>query len=248
MRRQPGRSRARSSAARATIHAPGELNGATRREMFDLLARHFVGVERAAFERDLDEKDWVVLVRDERGQVAGFTTLLRLEASVAGEQIVAFYSGDTIVQESARSSLELHRAWACHVWEMSRREAPARVFWFLVSCGYKTYRFLPIFFRTYYPAIGCESEDRLKRYADCLAQQRFPQEYDAGRGIVEFSRPTPLRSDVADVTPERLLDAHVAYYVARNPGHALGYGLACLAEICPDNLTPAAWRMLRGEH
>ena len=53
--------------------------------------------------------------------------------------------------------------------------------------------------------------------------------------------------EVADVTPERLRDPHVAFFVRRNPGHARGDELCCLAPLTRANFTPAAYRVIGPE-
>ncbi len=56
-----------------------------------------------------------------------------------------------------------------------------------------------------------------------------------------------LRPDVAEVTPERLRDPHVSFFVRRNPGHARGDELCCLAPLTRANFTPAAYRVIGPE-
>jgi hypothetical protein len=77
-----------------------------------------------------------------------------------------------------------------------------------------------------------------------LASERFGPEYDPDTGIVRFSSgATPLREGVADITPDRLRDPHISFFVARNPGHVRGDELVCLARFHPDNFTAAARRL-----
>ncbi len=229
-----------------SIGNPADLSPGDRDQMCRLLAEYFERIDRVHFERDLAEKEWVVLVREpESRQIRGFTTLMRLETIVDGRPIMAIYSGDTIVNESVRGQAELHRVWARDVWQLAQQHAGVTVYWFLVSCGYKTYRFFPLFFRDFHPSHDRAMPSEIKRHLDALAQMKFADQYDRDSGVVRFADATPLRPGVADVTPQRLQDPHVAYYVAANPGHIHGHGLACLAEITPENLSRAALRMLR---
>ena len=73
---------------------------------------------------------------------------------------------------------------------------------------------------------------------------KFGDEYDAERGVIRFHQAAPLQSGVAEITPQRLKDPHVAFFVQANPGHAHGDELACLAELSRGNLTPAGARMV----
>ena len=80
-------------------------------QMYTILDAHFSGVSRGQFLRDLDEKNWVILLVDSEGRLQGFTTLLFYETVWKGERLGVVYSGDTIVQARARNTPELSRAW-----------------------------------------------------------------------------------------------------------------------------------------
>src|SRR5436309_2071358 len=81
-----------------------------------------------------------------------------------------------------------------------------------------------------------------------LARARYPDDYDAQAGVI---RAGPwqyrLREGLADVTPERLRDAHVRFFHARNPGHERGDELCCLAPLTRGNFTPVAYKVIGPE-
>ena len=66
------------------VVARPRLDPGTRDAMFALLAAHFAGVDRATFDRDLDEKSCAILLDDGAGVLRGFTTMLVYESRVAG--------------------------------------------------------------------------------------------------------------------------------------------------------------------
>lgn len=218
------------------------LGAREREQMFLLLTDYFEGVTRQRFESDLAEKESAVLLRDDAGTIKGFSTIMRLYAVVEGERVGAFFSGDTIVARDCRGESELPRLWSRHVFALRARMPERRVYWFLISSGYKTYRFLSVFFREFYPTFRGPTPPFEQKALDALARQKFPDGY--ARGIVRFVEPTPLRAGVAAVTTERLRDLHVAFYVRTNPGHADGDELACLCPLEHSNLTPAGRRMV----
>lgn len=213
-----------------------------RDTMFRLFDAHYLGASRDQFEADLAEKEWALVLRSDRGAaIGGFSTLVRASA----DGIEALFSGDTIVDTSLRSSPELARLWARAVFPLAA-SLGERVYWFLISSGYKTYRFLPLFFRTYVPsAVAPPADPDLRRTLDLLAARRFGHGYDPATGIVRLVHPTPLRPGIGGLTAARLSDPHVRFFLERNPGHARGDELACLAEISRRNLTRAGERMLR---
>ena len=166
-------------------------------------------------------------------------------ASGAGP-VVAYFSGDTIIHRDDWGSPELPRTWIHHAMDLARREQGARVYWYLISSGYKTYRFLPVFFREFYPTWERPTPPEVQRLLDELGRQKFGAQYDPGRGVIRFREAAPLRQGVAEVTERRLKDPAVAFFVQANPGHGEGDELACIAELNPANFTPAGLRMLGG--
>jgi hypothetical protein len=227
------------------VTRPFDLNPAQRRQMGRLLADYFANVTQAQFEQDLAEKEWVVLLSDSTlNQIAGFSTLMRLRVVVDSLPVVAFFSGDTIIHRDYWGQVELPRLWGRHVFTLADTITDARAYWFLISSGYKTYRFLSVFFREFYPTYRRSTPANIKRTLDALAYLKFPTEYETERGIIRLAHAAPLRPGVAEVTPQRLKDPHVAFFVQANPNHLYGEQLACLVELRRDNLTPAGQRML----
>jgi hypothetical protein len=223
-----------------------DVSPTQRSHMYTLLATYFSNVTRSQFEADLAEKEWVILLADATsGQIQGFSTLMRLNVSVAGQAVVAFFSGDTIIHHDYWGEVALPQIWGRHVFSLAELSGTeARVFWFLISSGYKTYRFLPVFFREFYPHFQTPTPPFFKHTLDVLAQLKFPGQFDPTTGIIRLAHAAPLRAGVAEVTARRLQDPHVAFFVKANPGYARGDQLACLVELTQANLTPAGRRML----
>ncbi|MFN2321542.1 MAG: hypothetical protein ABR510_01100 [Trueperaceae bacterium] len=224
-----------------------DLRAVDHAAMLALMDAHFRGVTDERFAADLADKDLAVVLRAGDALV-GFSTLARIDASVGGRPVTAFYSGDTIVRADARGSAALARAWSRHVFAdaaAARRDDPERrVVWLLISSGYKTYRFLPTFFRRYLPTASGPPDPGDAALAAHLARLRYGERYHAATGVVRLAHPTPLRDGVADVSAARAADPHVAFFVAANPGHADGDELVCLTDVHEANVTPAGRRML----
>ncbi|HEX8968517.1 MAG TPA: hypothetical protein VF937_11590 [Chloroflexota bacterium] len=223
-----------------------DLGSSERTQMLSLLHQHFSNVTAPRFARDLAEKEWAILLADRSGDVRGFSTLMRLRLQVGADAVVAFFSGDTIVHPDYWGEGGMPQLWARHVFRLAGEVRDARVYWFLVSSGYRTYRFLPVFFRAFFPSHASATPGWEKAVLDALGRHKYPREYDASRGIVRPRYPTPLRDGLAEVSAHRLADPHVAFFLAANPGYAHGDELACLAALEPNNLTRAGRRMLWG--
>ncbi len=140
----------------------------------------------------------------------------------------------------------LPRLWGQHVFNLAKTiyegSPESKIYWYLISSGYKTYRFLSVFFREFYPTYRCVTPTHLKQLLDKLGQLKFPTEYDPTTGIIHPRQATPLQADVAKITTQRLKDPHVAFFVKANPNHIHGDELACLTELTYANLTSAGRR------
>lgn len=225
------------------------LTAQERGEMYGLFQTYFAGTTRAQFETDLAEKEAVVLLRDsENKRVQGFSTLMRMEVRVDERDIVAFYSGDTIVAREYWGETELSRLWSRTVFAEADRivaqRPETRVYWFLICSGYKTWRFLPVFFQEFYPNPENPTPPHIQHILDALGERKFGEQYQKQTGVVHLRTATPLRQGVADVTEQRLRDPRVAFFARMNPGHMQGDELACLTEISRSNLTRAGERMV----
>ncbi len=217
-----------------------------REEMFALMESYYEGVERATFDTDLDEKEWVIQIIDEEtNRLKGFSTQMLLEARVSGRPVHALFSGDTIVDSDARGERSLFQVSGWFVRSLMSTYPSAELYWFLISKGYKTYRFLPLFFHEFYPRYDVSTPARFAAVIDALAGYKFPATYDRELGIITAGPCScRLRPGMADITPDRLRDPHVSFFAERNPRHALGDELCCIAPLTPANFTPAACRAM----
>lgn len=231
------------------VVARANLSVRERAEMYQLFEAYFAGTTRTQFEADLAEKELVVLLRAGGNEsIQGFSTLMRIEARVDGRDITAFFSGDTIVAREYWGETELSRLWSRTVFaeaDRIRAQNPeARAYWFLICSGYKTWRFLPVFFREFYPNPDAPTPAHTQNILDTLGERKFGSDYHKESGIVRLRTATPLREGVADVTEQRMRDPRIAFFTQRNPGYLQGDELACLTEIARANLTRAGERML----
>jgi hypothetical protein len=230
----------RSNSPRCEVLARGGLTPRDRDEMFALFATYY-SANREAFDHDLDEKEWIILLRDERGQVDGFSTLMHFDV----DDVTVFFSGDTVVARHRWGTYDLPRFWAKHVFAVAATLAPREVYWFLISSGYRTYRYLPVFFREFYPTHTRPTPAGVRSLINRIARAKFNGSYDAEAGVVRLATPAPLRAGISDPQERIEQDPHVRFFVERNPNHAGGDELACLVRVAPDNVTPAGQRMIR---
>ncbi len=229
----------------STLLLRQEVDESRAEQMFDLFKAHFDGVEDLVFREDLDEKTHVLLLEDPV-EVVGFTTLRLYTTEFRGDPISVLFSGDTIVAPDARKSPLLSSSWIGAV-ESIRATCPEGqpFYWFLICSGFRTYRFLPLFFQEFYPRHNEATPDRLQDLMHQLASDRYGANYSRETGVVRLpGRQTPLRTAEGTIPDSRRKNPHVAFFESRNPSHMEGEELVCITRPVPDNLTRAGERMI----
>ncbi len=208
-----------------------------RHAMFALYDCYYGGTREALFNADLDEKDYVVLLLDDGGQLRGFSTLTIMPFKIDGEPRRAVFSGDTIIHREFWGEQALPLAW-CRLAGRIKSEAPELpLYWFLIVKGHRTYRYLRLFAKRYYPNWRYPTPAAVQALMDRLARLRFGPAYRPESGIVRFSRSRGhLRGDWANIPAHQRTRPEVSYFLERNPDYATGDELVCLTELAPDNL------------
>jgi hypothetical protein len=220
-----------------------DLDGLQRKAMFVLLSSCFDGVTKRQFERDLEEKNWVILIQ-RRGALVGFSTLLAYETRIANEPVSVIYSGDTLMAPEAWGTTALARTWIAGVNQLRTTYSHGRYYWLLLTSGFRTYRFLPVFWREFFPRFDIAAPLRERILLEQLAHERFGNQFDPATGLVRFVQPQRLRDELGRIPEGRTNDPHVQFFLLRNPGHVRGDELVCLTELSAENLTDAGRRMI----
>ena len=215
-----------------------DLSAAQIDEMFALFARSYAEVTPESFQRDLRAKNWVTLLSDcEAGRLRGFSTLHIYTTTFKQRELSVVFSGDTVLERAYRGNYDLPRIWIHSVLDLCAT-LPRPLYWLLISSGFRTYRYLPFFYRTFFPRYDDATPPATQALMDFLAATRFGNQYDARQGVVRFAAgATPLAAGEGEITGDELADPNIAFFVARNPGHGRGDELVCLAEIDPANFT-----------
>ncbi len=227
------------------IVSVAEITPIDARAMYEIFARHYDCVSFDQFVLDLAEKDCVLVLRNANFEICGFSTQKVLHVSVGGKSVRAVFSGDTIVDRAYWGEQELSRCWCRYVSSVYAEDPTAPLYWFLISKGYRTYLYLPLFFESFYPNCGAPTPAFEQRVLDTLATAKFPDHYRKESGLIEFSQSHgQLKPHLAEIPARRLRNPHVHFFLQRNPDYTIGHELACLAEISPSNMKLFAGRIL----
>lgn len=230
-----------------SIVAVGDLDAVDRDGMFALMDRMYANMNRDSFERDLDAKEWILRLDDPAAnRLVGFSTQKIIEVHIDGRPIKALFSGDTVVDRQHWGDTALASTWGNFALQLIDSHRDESLYWFLISKGFRTYRYLPLFFREYAPRCDAADSDEALRIIDALGRFIAPEQYDSRSRILRADTTKEyVRSRFGDVRTRSRHDRHVEYFVRCNPGYARGDELCCLAPLTHDNFTPLAWRMIR---
>lgn len=209
-----------------------DLDTATVSAMYELMARYWADFDRQRFEDDLADKDDVVLIHAGEALV-GFTTVQLRYEEINGQSVRTVFSGDTIVDKDYWDTNELQRTFAAHAAHVMR-ESEVPLYWLLICGGYRTYRYLPLFFHEFWPCCDKPTPADIQALIDHLATHRFGDSYQNGV-VVEGNG--SLQSHVSPISERHRRNPHIAFFEQANPGHLQGHELVCIAEVCEANMT-----------
>jgi len=214
-----------------------ELTAGDVASMFQLFESYYDGTSFEIFREDLANKLDVILLRSVDGQLHGFSTLTVISYDDRGEKGRAIFSGDTIIRHNHWGTQALPLAFASYAAAVKAELPDQPLYWFLISKGHRTYRYLPLLFHDYYPRHDMATPPSTQRLMNLLATMKFGEHYDPWSGLVRFpvSR-GQLRGDWAGVPAPALRKPEVRFFLDRNPGYAAGQELVCLAELTASNL------------
>jgi hypothetical protein len=227
-----------------SILRQSRLSTADRESMLELHARYFSNVRRQRFLADLAEKDWVIRL-SHADRIIGFSTQRILTLPHDGRDRHVLFSGDTIVDRAFWREHALAGAFGHLALRLMLEHGQEDLYWFLISKGYRTYRFLPVFFNRFWPSpLPGTGADR-PGLLPVAARARYGAAYDEARGVIVAAEDSDrLRPELCDVPPSRRRDPYVEFFLVRNPGFVRGDELTCCAELRRDNLNEHAWRVI----
>ncbi len=218
---------------------PGKITPKEECEMFGLMSKYFGNVSLDQFREDLYEKDYIILLKSiDNGKVAGFSTQKVFYSLLGKEKVTVVYSGDTIIDR---------RYWGTRVlpdvfWQLTREIKKAqedyRIFWMLISKGVRTYRFLPVFYRVFYPNYKSNTPTVYKEFMDRIGYEIFPHRYNPHTGIIVSSGEHQYLKEAFHPPRNRNSNPHEVFFYENNPGFIKGDELLCITELELDNIHP----------
>jgi hypothetical protein len=232
----------------AIVRPQAEIDAARRERMYALYATYYDAVTPERFRSDLEDKDFVIELR-EQDELRGFSTVALMDFDACGARR-AIFSGDTIVDRRCWGEQSLARAFCRLAGNLKALAPRIPLYWFLISKGHRTYRYLSAFSRVYYPSPHLPTPPEAQAWLDELATRRFGAAYVPELGLVRFpSSHGYLKPDWAGIHRGALERPEVRFFSERNPRHSEGDELCCITALEASNLRSFARReFLEGVH
>lgn len=216
-----------------------ELNESLHEEMYQLMQANYQDVNRKQFHFDLSKKQYAGLLFDDNRILRGFTTYALNPNQSGTEEYSILFSGDTIISPEYWGTIELIRGWCLSVASIIKTNPAKNWYWFLLSKGHRTFMYLPLFFKEYYPCIDADkkSQEELFKLLEEMATHIYPELYKKGSGIIQFPLDGgELKSELAQATFDKASKQQVRWFLEKNPGFYKGDELICLCKIEPENM------------
>jgi len=231
----------------AVVRARSDISDAEVGGMYALFARYYDAAVPSAFRADLDAKSYVIELRD-GAALRGFSTVALMDFEARGVARRAIFSGDTIIDHRYWGEQTLPVAFCALAGRVHAENPAIPLYWFLVSKGYRTYRYLGIFSKRYYPNPSAPTPPEEQACLEQLAQTRFGDAYVAERGVLHFPQSRGhLRAQWAGVREAVSKRPDVRFFLERNPGYRSGDELVCITRLDAGNLRSFARRaFIRG--
>lgn len=231
---------------RVSLAEPTLIVSDDRDRMFQLMQACYENLDRQQFDADLNQKWLVIQVYDPATeQLVGFSTQVVIHTRIDGRMIRALYSGDTVMAPEYWGDMALANAWGRLALQLIDEAGSEPLYWFLTSKGFRTYRYLPLFFRQFSPRHGSVVSVQDDRLIAAFGRQIAGDAYDHQHRIIRAD-PQKYFTRARAVDPGLRVhhDAHVRYFVEQNPSYARGDELCCLAPLSRDNFTRLAYRVI----
>lgn len=222
---------------RAEVLSIKLLSEEDRENIFELYSFYYGGIDKNLFLQDLNEKHWVILLRDNVQKIQGFTTLLVGEHQILEQTIRSIFSGDTIIHHEFWGEQTLPLTWCHFAGKIKAQNPDLPLYWFLIVKGHRTYRYLRLFAKKFYPVHSEPTPKHFQTIMNRMGQEKFGNHYHPETGLIKFKTTHGhLKKKWSGIDKRALQKTDVKFFLEKNPMHHEGDELVCLTELTESNL------------
>lgn len=216
-----------------------DLSASLCNDMYILMQENYQDMSKVQFLQDLNKKQFVGLLFDDSDKLRGFTTFAVNPNECGTSSYSVLFSGDTIISPQYWGTIELIRGWCLSVASIMKSNQQVDWYWFLLSKGHRTFMYLPLFFKEYYPQLAANPSNQqlLFNQLETIAFSIYPELYQSKSGIIQFPiQGGELKKELAQATFDKAGKDQVKWFLEKNPGFYKGDELICLCKISPENM------------
>lgn len=206
-------------------------------EMYKLHATYFDNTSFNKFENDFKEKQWCIIIYNDDNCLKGYSTIQLIKRTINNKDVIVIFSGDTLVAKDYWQTNSLVIGFSSFLNYIQEIEPHLAKYWLLITKGYRTYRFLPVYYKKFYPAYNVVTPSNIKQIINTICNEKYGARYNSETGLVLSSHEGDYLNEDMNTIPEgKLRDPHVQYFLKQNPFYFKGNELACLTSISRTNI------------
>lgn len=213
-------------------------------KMFCLYEKYYDYANVDSFKTDLGNKDVILLIWDNE-HIVGFTTIKKYCTYFNDKPIQVIFSGDTIMHHAHWGNPILSIAWLKYAGKVKAQYYDYPLFWFLIVKGHRTYRYLPVFSKKFYPTHKEKTPEYEQSLLDFLAKDMFGKYYIQQQGIIHYPQRGQLKEPWTKIPDTLGKRDEIKFFCERNSSYINGDELACLCELSESNLKPFSRRLFK---
>lgn len=212
---------------------------------FQLMQIDFNGVTFDNFIRDFSEKQFVMILKNDSGEIVGFSTLMELEIFLEEKVIKIIFSGDTAVLHEFRDSFGFGFELSKFFIRAINLYPSYEIYYALISKGWRTYRVLPFYFKEFFPCYSRSISSYERSLINAFGYKKYPNNYVEETGLLKFSGETErLKPESMDASLPSRKNPHIDFFFKNNPGYLDGTELVSLARVSLDNFTSVVSKLI----
>lgn len=213
--------------------------------MFELMSCYYENTKKENFIFDLSKKYQVILLKDDdTDNIKGFSTLVLYNMTIDNQNIKLLFSGDTVIDKEYWSNNNLMQVWIKNAIDLKQKSSE-KLYWLLISKGYKTYKYLSTMYNEYYPCYSKNTPEFEQKIIDKFGEIFYPNNYDKEKGLIIMNKSKDyLKEEFSKIPQSKLKDPNINFFALKNPEFYNGNELVCITELSVDNLNKSGRRML----